>query len=132
MPAIDYCFAEQPGTKPNSNFTERLLHNSSISLQPVLLPMIAQLSQQDRWLTLINPPADLSKDLLRQGGANLAQILVLRAHTPDQEQRLFKRALASGTSHTVMGWNDCHQCIDISVLNQDASRGDCLGILVRS
>lgn len=133
MPAIDHCLVEQPGIKPASNFTEILLHNSSISLQPVLLPMIAQLSRQDRWLTLINPPISLDRKLLAQGGANLTQILVLRANTHDQELRLFKRALASGTSHTVVGWNDNRcQHIDINALDQDARRGDCLGILVRS
>lgn len=133
MPAIDYRYAEQSQTAATKtcNITEILLHNSTISLQPVLLPMIAQLSRQDRWLTLINPPANLNRDLLQQGGACIEQILVLHTRDDETSRLLTSRALAAGTSHTVICWASADQTTDINQLNKDAQLGNSLGILVK-
>lgn len=132
MPAIDYRYAEQSAATQTCKITEILLHNSSISLQPVLLPMIAQLSRQDRWLTLINPPASLSRDLLEAGGACIEQILVLRTAAETDKRELASRALAAGTSHTVICWGNADQTAEVEQLNQAAHFGNSLGILVRT
>lgn len=131
MPAIDYRYAEQSAATQTCKITEILLHNSAISLQPVLLPMIAQLSRHDRWLTLINPPASLSRELLNAGGACVEQILVLRTSEEYDRMKLASRALAAGTSHTVICWGSADQTAEVELLNQAAHLGNCLGILVR-
>ena len=130
MPAIDYRRTEQVEAAKEFKMTEILLHNSQVSLQPVLLPMIAQLSHQDRWLTLINPPRSLSRDLLTEAGANLRHIRVLKTEASSLEH-LFSRTLSAGTSHTVIGWSNEQHALNADRLNPFACMGACLGVLVR-
>lgn len=114
-----------------SRVTEILLHNSSVCLQPLLLPMIAGLSREDRWLVLINPPHDITRKALEQAGACTRHILVLNTCSLDQTELLCRRALAAGTCHTVIAW--CSGAApSLDQLNQSASQGDALGILVRT
>lgn len=111
--------------------TEILLHNSSVCLQPLLLPMIAGLSREDRWLVLINPPHDITREALEIAGACTRHILVLNTVSPDQAEPLCARALAAGTCHTVITW--CSGTAPaLDQLNQAAGQGDALGILVRT
>ncbi|MET3999443.1 SulA-like leucine-rich domain-containing protein [Marinobacterium sp. MBR-109] len=114
-----------------SRVTEILLHNSSVCLQPLLLPMIAGLSREDRWLVLINPPHDITRTALELAGACTRHILVLNTSSLDQTELFCARALAAGTCHTVIAW--CSGTAPaLDQLNQAASRGNALGILVRT
>lgn len=118
-------------TCTESRVTEILLHNSSVCLQPVLLPMIAGLSHKQRWLVLINPPQGINRATLEQAGACTRHILVLGCDTPAQTEVVCSRALAAGTCHTVITW--CGGASpELEQLNQCASLGDALGILVRT
>lgn len=133
MPAIDY--ARQPGQPSpshpadTSRITEILQHNSRISLPPLLLPIIAQLSRDDRWLTLINPPAELNRALLDQVGASTGHILVLRC--TGAALPLCRQALAAGTSHTVILWCENGQPLPLKQLAPAAEQGNAQAILVR-
>lgn len=138
MPAINYArvtcnTAHQENIRPQaSRVTEILLHNSRVSLHPVLLPMITQLSRDSRWLTLINPPADLSRELLNQAGATTGHILSL--HTRDgrlEPLQLCQQALSAGTSHTVIAWCETGRTTPLHQLDLAAVRGDAQAILVR-
>jgi len=119
-------------TDTESRVTEILLHNSSVCLQPVLLPMIAGLSHKQRWLVLINPPQDINRAALEQAGACTRHILVLGCSTPAQTEIVCSRALAAGTCHTVITWCDGGVTPELERLNHCAALGDSLGILVRT
>lgn len=139
MPAIDYARVTSNTTQlhesdmlETSRVTEILLHNSRVSLHPVLLPMISQLSRDNRWLTLINPPADLSRKLLTQAGAITSHILSL--HSRDNKHdtiRLCQQALSAGTSHTVIAWHESGRSLPLQQLDLAASCGNAQAILVR-
>lgn len=143
MPAIDYVPASQTGmhtaehnAQPSadaaSRVTEILLHNSRVSLHPVLLPMISQLSRDNRWLTLINPPSDLSRDLLHQSGALTGQMLSLRTRDGGPTPlTLCQKALAAGTSHTVIAWCESGRTLPLQQLEGAAIQGGAQAILVR-
>lgn len=116
---------------PESRITEILLHNSSVCLQPLLLPMIAGLSHENRWLVLINPPTDITRQRLEQAGASIHHILTLNTRNAEQTELLCSRALEAGTSHTVIAWCSGN-VIPLERLNQAAGKGSSLGILIRS
>jgi len=118
--------------RAESRVTEILLHNSSVCLQPLLLPMVASLSHRDRWLILINPPASIDRRTLLRAGAHTSHILTLTSQNPEQAERLCAQALATGTCHTVIAWYSSPEPPDLEQLNRAAARGDALGILVRT
>lgn len=137
MPAINYVpvtsnTPNDNGRNETSRVTEILLHSSRVSLHPVLLPMISQLSRDNRWLTLINPPADLSCELLTQAGAVTGHILALHSREGRHEPlTLCQQALSAGTSHTVIAWYDSGRTTPLHQLDLAASQGDAQAILVR-
>lgn len=138
MPAIDYARVtrDNPGHDSGysdaSRVTEILLHNSKVSLHPVLLPMISQLSRSTRWLTLINPPADLSRELLTRVGAVTGHILSLHSRDGRHEPlKLCQQALSAGTSHTVITWCEPGRTTPLHKLDLAATQGDAQAILVR-
>ncbi len=138
MPAINYAHVSRSTPFHNnidpqaSRVTEILLHNNRISLHPVLLPMITQLSRDNRWLTLINPPADLNRELLIQAGAATGHILSLNTRDGRYEPlMLCQQALSAGTSHTVIAWCEPGRTTPLHQLDLAASRGDAQAILVR-
>ncbi|GAA0683965.1 SulA-like leucine-rich domain-containing protein [Marinobacterium maritimum] len=120
------------GRNEASRVTEILLHNSQVSLHPVLLPMIAQLSRDSRWLTLVNPPADLSRELLNQAGAVTGHILSLHSRDGKHEPlKLCQQALSAGTSHTVITWCESGRTTPLHQLDLAATQGGAQAILVR-
>jgi len=118
--------------RAESRVTEILLHNSSVCLQPLLLPMVASLSHRNRWLVLINPPDSIDRQVLKQAGACTAHILTLTSQSPEQTEQLCAQALAAGTCHTVIAWGGSLAALELGNLNQAAALGDSLGILVRT
>lgn len=138
MPAIDYARAtrntlnHERGDNQACRVTEILLHNSRVSLHPVLLPMITQLSHDSRWLTLINPPASLNRELLIQAGAVTGHILSLHSRDGRHEPlKLCQQALSAGTSHTVITWCEPGRTTPLHQLDLAAAHGDAQAILVR-
>ncbi|MBA4501918.1 SulA-like leucine-rich domain-containing protein [Marinobacterium marinum] len=116
----------------SSRVTEILLHNNRVSLHPVLLPMITQLSRHNRWLTLINPPADLNRELLLQAGAITGHIQSLHSRDHRHEPlKLCQQALSAGTSHTVIAWCEPNRYRPLHLLDLAANQGDAQAILVR-
>lgn len=143
MPAIDYAplfcdISTQDSVQQDSSrndasrVTEILLHNSRVSLHPVLMPMITQLSHNNRWLALINPPADLSRELLIEAGALTGRILLLHAREGRHEPlKLCRQALSAGTSHTVIAWCEAGRTTPLHQLDLAATQGNAQAILVR-
>lgn len=134
MPAIDYTTVKHCTPVPSGagRITEILLHNRSVSLHPVLLPMITELSRDNRWLTLINPPTSLNRDLLSRAGATTGHILSLCSHDGRHAPlELCRQALAAGTSHTVIAWYESGSAAPLHQLDLAASIGHAQAILVR-
>ncbi|MBV0931946.1 SulA-like leucine-rich domain-containing protein [Marinobacterium weihaiense] len=134
MPAIDCIAVHDQELTPtdNSRITEILLHNRRLSLHPLLLPMITELSRHDRWLTLINPPTNLNRDMLAQAGALTGHIRSLCSrHNRYEALHLCRRALEAGTSHTVITWCDASRITPLPQLDAAACQGNAQAILVR-
>lgn len=66
---------------------------------------LAQLSQQGRWIVLINAPNIGYKQLLANAGVRMDRVLLVR--TKDEVETLWamERALTSGTSSAVITWS---------------------------
>lgn len=87
-------------------FSEIALSGSAQQCLQLIAPILRQLSddQQDRWLTLISPPEQITAHWLRSVGLNRERILVLRPRGLQSSQELACEALRLGCSHTVVTW----------------------------
>ena len=83
-------------------FSELSLRGAAGNCLNLLAPMLRELSEQqdDRWLTLIAPPASLTQSWLREAGLNRERILLLQPNGNKSALQLTCEALR----HTVVSW----------------------------
>lgn len=124
--------AETTGCKAASGgITEIIQHSAEISLAPLLLPMLAQLSGQQRWLALVEPPAEVTRARLQQAGVQLDRVWILRPDNQHSSLDLACRALAARTCHTVVSWLGADNERDLERLRRSAEQSGCQGIVLR-
>lgn len=90
----------------DSVFSEISLSGSAQQCLQLIAPILRELSdgQNDRWLTLVSPPKQITAQWLRAAGLNRERILVLRPSGIQSSQELACEALRLGCSHTVISW----------------------------
>lgn len=131
--AVDYNCTPHTSDRPENTgrVTEIIQHNSEVSLSPLLLPMLAQLSQQERWLAIVNAPAELTRESLAQAGVDIQHLWFLKANHKHSALDLARRALEARTCHAVVSW---HEALDEGAMRQlhrSAACSDTQGIVVR-
>jgi cell division inhibitor SulA len=96
----------EPADDTQSSFSEISLRGSAGHCLTLLAPILKTLSdnQDERWLTLIDPPTSLTHSWLRQSGLNQEKILLLRPRGSQSPLALAEEALKLGRSHTVISW----------------------------
>ncbi len=109
LPAIPTGFAaldEQlsGGGWPQGALTEILLSNEGIGELRLLMPALAQLSQQQRWLAWIAPPYIPYAPALAASGVDLSRVLLIHPRANKDGLWAIEQALRSGTCSAVMVW----------------------------
>lgn len=91
----------------NTDFCSEL----ALSGQPrqclaLLAPMLKALSEQQeqRWLTLVSPPVELTQQWLKGTGLNTERTLIIYPKGLQSSQELVCQVLGLGRSHTVVSW----------------------------
>lgn len=111
--------------------TEIIVQNDDFNSIPMLMPLLAQLSRDDRWFVWIAPPVLLPKQLLLEAGIDLNKVILL---TPDSKHSTFelaKQALSTGTSHAVISWPGYLSDEELNDLESAATTGNSHGIVIR-
>lgn len=95
-----------------------------------LSTQLAQLSQQGRWVVLINPPSIGYKQLLTSAGVRMDRILLV--HAKDEVETLWamEKALTSGTSSAVITWTTSLDARDNRRLQIVAKSARAMGIVL--
>lgn len=70
----------------------------------LLMPLLAQLSRDDRWFAWIAPPLKLPKQWLLEAGIDINKIMMLQPKTEQDTLELAQKALRTGTCHAVISW----------------------------
>ncbi|WP_051219324.1 translesion DNA synthesis-associated protein ImuA [Oceanobacter kriegii] len=70
----------------------------------LILPALAKLSQQPRWILWVAPPAIPYAPTLSQAGVNLKHILVVRPKSYKEAIWCLEEGLRSGHCSAVLGW----------------------------
>ena len=91
---------------------------------------LAQLSQQGRWIVLINPANISYKQMLASAGVRMDRVLLV--HTKDEIETLWamEKALTSGTSSAVISWTQPLDARDSRRLELVAKSARALGIVI--
>lgn len=123
-----------PERKPNhlaGTVTEIVVQDDNFSNIPMLMPLLAQLSKDDRWFVWIAPPVLLPKHLLIEAGIDLSKVILLNPDTKHSTFELAKQALSTGTSHAVISWPGYLSESEFSELECAAKSGESHGIVIR-
>lgn len=98
--------AELPWQDETEAFSEMSLRGAAGHCLNLLAPILRELSENhdERWLTLIAPPASLTQTWLRDAGLNRERILLLHPRGEQTPLELAQQALKLGRSHTVVSW----------------------------
>jgi hypothetical protein len=98
---------------------------------PLLLPVLAELSRDRRWLAWIAPPHQPYAPALAAAGIDLRKLLLV--HRLDDAQRLWaaEQAFKSAACAAVLLWPGRLHGPQVRRLQLAAEQGDCLGVLFR-
>ncbi|GIU01729.1 cell division inhibitor SulA [Shewanella morhuae] len=95
-----------------------------------LSAQLAQLSQQGRWLVLINPPSIGYKQMLASAGVRMDRVLLVHAKDDVETLWAMEKALMSGTSSAVITWTQSLDARDNRRLQIVAKSARAMGIVL--
>lgn len=114
------------------NVTEIILPQSQVENFQLLLPMLTQLNQEERWLAWVDPPASLVQKWQQHHGIVPGQLLVLRSSEQHDALDMAERALAAGTCHAVVLWSAKLSKSAHARLEHASAKGRSHGVVLRT
>lgn len=72
----------------------------------LLLPALAEMTRQGRWIVLVNPPWVPYPAFLHAHGLSLDRLLMVRANDPAEALWVCEQALCNGRDGAVLAWPD--------------------------
>ena len=97
----------------------------------LLMPLLAQLSRDDRWFAWIAPPLKLPKEWLLEAGIDINKIMMLQPKGQHDTLALARKALNSGTCHAVISWPGAVSDSELAELEQAAQSGSSHAIVIQ-
>ncbi|HEB93637.1 MAG TPA: hypothetical protein ENI94_09270 [Gammaproteobacteria bacterium] len=98
----------------------------------LVLPALARLSQERRWLAWIAPPDIPAGPLLAAAGVDLSRILVVHPRACADGLRAVEQALRSGTCGAVLAWLTRADDETLHRLRSAAEDGHSWGVMFHS
>lgn len=120
------------GGWPRGALVEVLSQQAGIGELSLLLPALAPLSRQRRWLAWVAPPHLPYAPALEAAGVDLARVLIVRGRSPAADLWAMTQMLRAGTCGAVLGWPGSASPQDLRRLQLAAEQGGCTGFLFRS
>lgn len=117
--------------RPETRMTEIILSKEMADNLQLILPMLAHLNQDNRWLAWVNPPIQLLKQWQHKPELSIEDIMVLRSDQRTSAFELAKKALKAGTCHAVIVWTDSLTKEQLDHLDQASLEGGSHGIVLR-
>ncbi len=128
---LDSAVSHEPTPAAKGNVTEIILSPEQAENMQMLLPMMTQLNQDNRWLAWIDPPQSLLTRWQQQNGIIASQIMILRSTETKSALELTKQALSAGTCHAVIAWTNKLNREDFSQLETASAKGTSHGVIMR-
>jgi protein ImuA len=119
------------GGWPRGGVSELLRAGEGLGALDLLLPALARLSREPRWIALIAPPYLPYPPALAAQGVNLARLLLVHPKGAQEGLWALEQALRSGTCGAVLAWPEALPPAAVRRLQLAARQGDCCGFLFR-
>jgi protein ImuA len=129
MPALDELLPG--GGWPKAGLIEITVPDRYTDAVSLLLPALARLSQQGRWLAMVTPPYQPRVRVLTAAGMNTSRVLQVNPHPGRSGLWTVESMLRTGHCSVVMAWPGCDTEIMEIKLKKAASIGKTTGILFR-
>jgi len=117
------------GGWPHGALSE-LISDHHLGLQ-LLIPTLAHLSQDERWLAWVGPPYTPYVPALAAHKVQTKQLLLIHERDPEKSLWAAEQAMQSGACSAVLLWPQQLQTAQLRRLQLAAETGNCLGILFR-
>jgi len=119
------------GGWPLGALTEILLPREGVGELRLIMPALARLSREGRWLAWVAPPHLPYAPALAAWEVRLSRVLLVQAPVASDRLWAAEQALRSGACGAVLTW--LQECEDRALrrLQLAAERGSCWGILFR-
>lgn len=115
------------------NVTEIIIAKNKADSIQMVLPMLSELNQEQRWLAWIDPPTQLLKKWQEEHKSiAMEEIMILRSSDSISSIELSKRALEAGTCHAVIAWTSALSNEEFEALEKASSIGNSHGIVLRT
>ncbi len=119
------------GGWPLGWLSELLLPCYGIGELQLLLPVLAQLSRQERRIVFVAPPYIPYAPALWQQGVRLSHVLLIHTHKSQQQLWAMEQALRAGVCGAVLGWTHAPDPRVLRRLQLAAEAGQSAAILFR-
>lgn len=120
------------GGWPQGALTEIISDHQGAGELSMLMPTLARLSREGRWLAWIAPPHIPYAPALSAYGVDLSKVLVVRPRGETDTLWALEQALRSGTCGAVLAWPRIADERSLRRLQLAAEAGNTLGVLFRS
>ena len=125
--------AQLPGGGwPRAALTELLTTQHGIGELRLLLPALARLSKDDKWLVLVAPPHRPFAPGFESLGVNLARLVVVETKSDGESLWAAERCLRSGSCAAVLAWPGSGPRMPLRRLQLAAEEGKSLGLVFGS
>ena len=116
------------GGFPQGALTELLTNADGNSSLQLMIPALAQLSHQGRWIAMVAPPHIPYAPTLSRYGIDISKVLLVH---PDKDDMLWamEQALRAGTCGAVLCWPGSINERQLRRLQLAAEEGNCIGVL---
>ena len=114
---------------PKAELSEVNCRDSESVLQ-LLLPTLSKLNAQNRWITLISPPADINQKLFAYYGIDPSRVLLIHPKDDVDDKATMNKALKNGTSGIVILWATQLNTRYLAQWRKSVKQGNSTGIIV--
>ena len=114
---------------PKSELSEVNCVDSESVLQ-LLLPTLTKLNAQNRWITLISPPADINLKLFAHYGIDPSRVLLIHPKNDVDDKVTMNKALKNGTSGIVILWASQLNKRYLAQWRKSVKQGNSTGIII--
>ena len=94
---------------PRAGLCDFMLQTAGVGELRLLMPALARLSRQTRWIAWVNPPFVPYAPALEATGVDIDKILLIHPKTHKDALWALERASKSGTCSAALGWLDERQ-----------------------
>jgi len=129
LPALDAALPY--GGWPLGALTEILVDREGIGELRLVMPALAQLSRQGRWLAWISPPYIPYAPALAHHGVDITRVMLVRPKADNDHFWAVEQALRAGTCGAVLAWPRSGDSRRLRRLQLAAEAGNSWGLLFR-